>query len=85
MREGITARELHDYAQCVAVAMFASHWPSIAASEAQVVPQRSESASYYRRDSLEKYRDLTGWPVGQRDRIRRGLTFPPFPMPKEPV
>jgi len=79
-----TARELHDIAQLMAVQMFAEAWPTFAsgyraASEPQLGP-----ATYYPRTSLEPYRDLGWHPPQHRDRIRRALTFPPFPMPREP-
>jgi methionyl-tRNA formyltransferase len=79
-----TARTLHDTAQLEALRLFLDEWPDICAKRTVKAPQRGRAA-YYPRSSLEPYRDLSHWPPHMRDRIRRGLTFPPFPMPKERV
>jgi hypothetical protein len=80
-----TGRVLHDRAQVTALAMFRHWWADGHSLDA--TDQRMWEAScvvrYYRRDSLEAYRDLGAHPLAQRERIKRAMTFPPHPMPRE--
>ena len=77
-----TARAVHDTAQTVALAMFRTWWTNRDTHTSPPTPQQGEGR-YYRRDSLERYRRLADHPPSSHDRIRRALTFPPFPMPEE--
>lgn len=97
IHEGDTARLVHDRAQVASVSMFAAWWARIlaweqrpgdaisAASPWDSYQQMHSQARYYRRDSLEAFRDLADHHPSTHDRIRRALTFPPHPMPKEPA
>jgi methionyl-tRNA formyltransferase len=79
-----TAKTLHDRAQGAALSMFADWWEvdnGIPPGE----QQDEDDARYYPRSSLEPYRNLAHFPPQHRERIRRALTFPPHPMPKEPA
>ena len=79
-----TARMVHDRAQVWAAYVFASWWTDVIDGwHGDPHPQRGV-AGYYRRDSLDVYRKLADHPPEMHDRIRRALTFPPFPMPEEP-
>jgi methionyl-tRNA formyltransferase len=81
-----TARMVHDHAQAWAAYVFATWWADLLDGVDGVLTAYSQrgTAGYYRRDSLDVYRKLADHPPEMHDRIRRALTFPPFPMPEEP-
>jgi len=77
-----TARSLHDRAQAFALMVFAKNLHIITRHAYSLRAQDESKARYYRRDSLEPYRNLADHPEGEWPRIRRALNFPPFPMPE---
>lgn len=81
--DGCTARELYDIAQPVALSLLIASWAALASGDYDAIEQDHSKATYYPRKSLEPYRVLKHWPPHMRERIRRGLTFPPFPPPSE--
>lgn len=83
IHENETARQLHDRAQPIALELFIANWPKLRRDMRPFPRVQTGPATYYPRCSLEPYRNLAHHPPQHRDRIRRALTFPPFPAPLE--
>lgn len=76
-----TGASLHARAEWIAYELFTDHWDKLRDGVFPVGRPQTGTTRYHRRDSLEKYMTLADWPAEQHERIRRALTFPPFPMP----
>jgi methionyl-tRNA formyltransferase len=89
IRSHETGRSLHDRAQGVALSMFETEWQAIVTAGLRgervgATPQTAMvnvTPAYHRRDSLDAYRDLSHFPLPDRERIQRALTFHPFDTP----
>lgn len=89
IRSHETGRSLHDRAQAVALSMFETEWQAIVTAGLRgervgATPQAAivnAEPAYHRRDSLDAYRDLARYPLADRERIQRAMTFHPFDTP----